>query len=60
MGDTVVEANHVSVPHGWNMNDSAIVNSNDPTAIYEEYKYLRSHCPVAHVDKHNGYWVLTK
>ncbi|KAL4936397.1 hypothetical protein BDV06DRAFT_227940 [Aspergillus oleicola] len=37
----------------------ALVTSNEPEKIYREYNYLRSHCPVAHVDKHNGYWVLT-
>lgn len=44
----------------WNINDSELVNGGDPEKIYKEYNHLRSQCPVAHVDKHNGYWVLTK
>lgn len=50
----------ITMPSDWDINTSALVTSNEPEMIYREYDYLRSHCPVAHVDKHNGYWILTK
>jgi hypothetical protein len=49
-----------AVPQDWDINTSALVTSNEPEKIYREYDYLRTHCPVAHVDKHDGYWVLTR
>ncbi|KAL3459373.1 cytochrome P450 [Aspergillus heterothallicus] len=51
---------HPAVPQDWDINTSALVTSNEPEKIYREYDYLRTHCPVAHVDKHDGYWVLTR
>jgi hypothetical protein len=50
----------VELPHGWDINNSAAVVSDDPEEIYKEWDYLRSKCPVARVDRHNGYWILTK
>lgn len=50
----------VELAPGWDVNDSAAVLSNDPEKIYDEYNYLRQHCPVAKVDRHNGYWLLTR
>lgn len=50
----------VEIPKDWNVNDSEAVISNDPEKIYKEYDYMRQSCPVAHVDRHNGYWMLTK
>lgn len=48
------------VPNGWDINTSALVTSNEPEKILREYDYLRTNCPVAHVDRHGGYWVLTR
>lgn len=45
---------------GGDINESAAVISNDPVMIYKEYDYLRENCPVAHVDRHGGYWLLTR
>ncbi len=50
----------VELPHGWDINNSAAVVSDDPEEIYKEWDYLRSKCPVARVDRHDGYWILTK
>lgn len=58
-----VHANGFVVPENWNINNSAVVNSNEPEKIYQEYDHLRRHCPVAHVDKHDKYdkyWVLSR
>ncbi|KAF2668462.1 putative cytochrome P450 [Microthyrium microscopicum] len=45
---------------GWNIDNSAAVVSDDPEKIYKEWDYMRSQCPVAHVNRHDGYWILTK
>ena len=50
----------VELPHRWDINNSAAVVSDDPEEIYKEWDHLRSKCPVARVDRHNGYWILTK
>lgn len=50
----------IEMAQHWDINDSEAVLRNDPEKIYEEYNYLRSKCPVAHVDRHDGYWLLTK
>jgi hypothetical protein len=50
----------IEILKDWNVNDSEAVISNDPQKIYKEYDYMRQNCPVAHVDRHNGYWMLTK
>ncbi|KAF2422464.1 putative cytochrome P450 [Tothia fuscella] len=56
----------VQLPQLWDINKSEAVMANDPQKIYKEYDYLRSHCPVAHVDVHlaesggHGFWMLTK
>jgi hypothetical protein len=55
-----VEVSSNTIPDGWEINESALVNSNEPEKIYREYDHLRQTCPVAHVDKHDGYWVLTR
>jgi hypothetical protein len=57
--DTMATAD-VQSPLEWNVNDSEAVISNDPAKIYKEYDYMRQKCPVAHVDRHNGYWMLTR
>lgn len=48
-----------AVPDDWDVNSSALVTSNEPEKIFREYDYLHTNCPVAHVDRHGGYWVLT-
>ncbi|KAF2395531.1 putative cytochrome P450 [Trichodelitschia bisporula] len=45
---------------GFEIDTSQAVVSNDPSEIYEEYDMLRARCPVAWVNKHNGYWMLTR
>lgn len=50
----------IQLPPEWNVNDSAAVLSNNPEEIYKEYDHLRQRCPVAKVDRHNGYWLLTR
>lgn len=50
----------IDSPDDWDINTSAVVTSNDPEKIFREYDYLRTNCPVAHVDRHGGYWVLTR
>jgi hypothetical protein len=60
MAPAAAQSNEFTAPKGWNINDSAIVNSDDPQLVYKEYDYIREHCPVAHVDKHGGYWITTK
>ena len=47
-------------PANWDVNKGHLVHSDDPEKIYREYAHLRSTCPVAHVDAHSGYWILTK
>lgn len=36
------------------------VISNDPAKIYDEYRYLRQQCPLAHTSQYGGYWLLTR
>jgi hypothetical protein len=50
----------IELPPGWTVNDSAAVLSNNPDEIYKEYDHLRQYCPVVKVDRHNGYWLLTR
>jgi hypothetical protein len=45
---------------GWDVNNSAAVLTDDAEIIYKEWDYLRSRCPVPHIDRHDGYWMLTK
>lgn len=41
--------------------DSAqVVISNDPSAIYEEYRLLRTQCPLVHTSQYGGYWLMTR
>jgi hypothetical protein len=42
------------------LEDSEAVWSNDPEKIYAEYDELRKQCPVAWVNRHGGYWLLTR
>jgi len=53
-------ATEVVIPAAWDVNTSEAVMSNDPAKIYKEWDYMRKECPVAHVDKHNGYWILSR
>ncbi|KAE8337095.1 hypothetical protein BDV24DRAFT_167637 [Aspergillus arachidicola] len=53
-------ATDIEFPANWDVNNGHLVHSNDPEKIYREYDHLRSTCPVAHVDAHGGYWILTK
>ena len=36
------------------------VVSNDPGAIYAEYRHLRQQCPVIWTNQYGGYWLLTR
>lgn len=60
MTSTDVQPGRLATRDNWDINNSAIVNSDNPEEIYKEYDYIRKQCPVAHVDKHNGYWILTR
>ncbi|KAL4932011.1 cytochrome P450 [Aspergillus undulatus] len=55
-----VQSTSCPVSESQDINTSALVTSNETEKIYREHDYLRSHCPVPHVDKHDGYWVLTR
>jgi hypothetical protein len=50
----------IEFPPDWDVNKGQLVHNNEPNQIYKEYAHLRKTCPVAHVDAHNGYWILTK
>ena len=56
----IMPAVKLELPEDWDINNSAAVVSDNPQEVYKEWDYLRSQCPVAHVDRHNGYWILTK
>jgi hypothetical protein len=56
----MVPAVKLELPAEWDINKSAAVVSDNPQEIYKEWDYLRSKCPVAHVDLHGGYWIMTK
>jgi hypothetical protein len=43
-----------------NINDHEAIISDNPEKIYAEYDLLRAQCPVAHTDRYNGFWLLTK
>src|SRR5688572_14285785 len=46
---------------GFDIHKAEAVIGNDPAKVYEEYRYLRQHCPVAHAsEQYNGYWLLTR
>jgi len=51
---------NLEFPHGWDINNSAAVMTDNPGEIYKEWDIMRAKCPVARVDRHNGYWLLTK
>jgi len=36
------------------------VISNDPSKIYEEYRYLRRECPLVWTNQYGGYWLMTR
>jgi hypothetical protein len=40
--------------------DSEAVWSNNPARIYAEYDELRKQCPIVWVNRHGGYWMLTR
>lgn len=45
----------------FDINKAEAVIGNDPSKIYEEYRYLREKCPVVHApNQYNGYWLLTR
>ncbi|KAK8052298.1 hypothetical protein PG993_003683 [Apiospora rasikravindrae] len=37
-----------------------VVISDDPQKIYEEYRHLRTQCPLVHTNQYGGYWLLTR
>jgi hypothetical protein len=45
---------------GFDIDNSAAVLTDDAEAIYKEWDMLRAQCPVPHVSRHDGYWMLTK
>ncbi|KAK8119748.1 uncharacterized protein PG998_004374 [Apiospora kogelbergensis] len=44
----------------FDIDKAQVVVSDDPEKIYEEYRYLRKHCPLAHTTQYGGYWLLTR
>jgi len=44
----------------FDIDSSAAVISDSPAKIYEEYRYLRKHCPVIHTSQYGGYWLMTR
>ncbi|KAF2017895.1 cytochrome P450 [Aaosphaeria arxii CBS 175.79] len=44
----------------FDIDQSAAVMSNDPSKIYDEYRFLRSQCPLIHTNQYGGYWLLTR
>lgn len=44
----------------FDIDNSAAVNSNDPSKVYEEYCYLRKQCPLIYTSRYGGYWLLTR
>jgi cytochrome P450 len=44
----------------FDLDTSSVVNFNDPSSIYDEYEYLRTHLPVGHSNQYGGYWLLTR
>ncbi len=44
----------------FDIDNAAAVVSNDPSKIYEEYRYLRKQCPLIHTSKYGGYWLMTR
>jgi cytochrome P450 len=44
----------------FDIDNSAAVISDSPAKIYEEYRYLRKHCPVIHTSQYGGYWLMTR
>lgn len=44
----------------FDIDNSAAVISDSPAKIYEEYRYLRKHCPVIHTNQYGGYWLMTR
>jgi cytochrome P450 len=55
-----------TIPHfqrhdaAFDINKAAAVVSNDPSKIYEEYRFLRKQCPLVHTSQYGGYWLLTR
>lgn len=44
----------------FDIDNSAAVTSDDPAKIYEEYRHLRTRCPLIHTSQYGGYWLLTR
>lgn len=44
----------------FDIDNSAAVISDNPAKIYEEYRYLRKHCPIIHTSQYGGYWLMTR
>ncbi|KAK8009938.1 hypothetical protein PG990_008903 [Apiospora arundinis] len=44
----------------FDIDKAQVVVSDDPQKIYEEYRYLRKHCPLVHTTQYGGYWLMTR
>lgn len=44
----------------FDIDTSQAVISNDPSKIYEEYRFLRRECPLVHTKQYGGYWLMTR
>ncbi|KAK1657456.1 putative cytochrome P450 [Colletotrichum godetiae] len=60
MAVATIEQHTLEVDATFDIDKSAAVISNDPAKIYDEYRYLRGHCPVIHTNQYGGYWLLTR
>ena len=58
MGSTAVESMGAAEP--FDIDKAHSVISDDPSKIYEEYRYLRKNCPIIHTSQCGGYWLLTR
>lgn len=44
----------------FDIDTSQAVISDDPSKIYEEYRFLRRECPLVHTTQYGGYWLMTR
>ncbi|KAL1954746.1 hypothetical protein VTO42DRAFT_746 [Malbranchea cinnamomea] len=60
MTETASTKEHGGDLPSWDIDQAQAVISDDPSAIYKEYHYLRKHCPLVYTNQYGGYWLLTR
>lgn len=60
MAPAATEEAQPAVTPTFDIDTAQAVISNDPSKIYEEYRFLRRECPLVHTTQYGGYWLMTR